>query len=235
MPVGDAIIVGRELPPAVIQTMGPRQAMAEALSAYLLRATFSVDGGTAAPTKFQLRSVFPEWPDSSTELPYPCASLIEKTDTFYEAHNFVPTAQEGTLGQFDCLAGYPPPPVPGQAGRTVLWKLAEATLDFQLDFWLSNIPQREAIGGSLGELFNPGEARTGVLVVGPERYYSLPVRATLMAHRRMDANGTVYPNERRLMATVHCEMDVVQLRVATLLSPEAAANVVDPSDPPEEN
>lgn len=203
--------------------------MAETLSAYLSTAAFRTFGGMAADTTFSLRAVFPEWPDVSTELPYPCASVIEKTDTFYEAHNFVPTAVEETLGQFDCLVG-----CDGGEPSTVLWKLAEATCDFQIDYWSSNIPEREAIEANLGELFNPGEERSGVLLTGPDRYYSTPIRATLTSHRRIDTEGTVYPNERRLNTTVRCEVDVLQLRQATLLRPASTTVVTDPNDPPEE-
>lgn len=228
MSLGVPIIQAAPLEPATIATIGPRQAMGEVLAAYLRQATFRIWGGDLAPDEdFQLREVFPEWPDPSVELPYPCASLIEATDTFYEAHSLTPTPLEETLGVFDC----PPNSVPPQ---TVLWKVAEAVVDFQLDFWLSSLAGRQAVEAELGQLFNPGQARSGVLLGGHPRYFNRPVRATLEGHRRTDLPDSVYPNERRLQASVRAEVGVVHLRRATLLTPSAFVNATDPNDPPEE-
>lgn len=225
---GQPIFSAQPLVPAGIATIGPRQAMAETLREYLLTMRFRVwGGGQAADTEITLNDVFPEWPDASSALPYPCASVIEQTDTFYEAHNFAPTALESTLGMFDCPPGADPP-------QTVLWKVAEASVEFQVDFWASSLPDRQAIEAELGHLFNPGQERSGVLLGGHPRFYNRPVRATLLSHRRVDVEASVYPNERRLQCVIRCEADIVHLRAATLLSPSVSTEVTDPNDPVEE-
>lgn len=229
MTFGHAILpASRPLIPATIQTIGPRQVMADTLAEYLRGACFRIFGDLAPDEPLRLEEVFAEWPDVSQQLPYPCASVVERTDTFYQPHNFVPSALEDTLGTFDGLVGE-------KVGdpKTVLWKVAEASVEFQVDFWTSNVPHREAIEARLGHLFNPNEERSGVLIEGPHRYYSLPVRATLLSHRRIDTTATVYPNERRLQTVIRCEVDVVHLRAATLLRPAVTTGVTDPNDPEE--
>ena len=225
---GKPLFSATPLQPATIAVVGPRKAMAEVLREYLLRARFRVFGDQAADTEFQLNEVTTEWPDARTPLRYPTASVMEQTDTFYEAHNFVPTALDDTLGEFDCPPNQDPP-------QTVLWKVAEAQVEFQVDFWTSNRPDRQAIAAELGQLFNPGQERSGVLLGGHPQYFRRPVRATLLSHRRTDVEAAVYPNERRLQCAIRCELDIVQLRFASLLTPLVNTQVVDPNDPPEEN
>jgi len=221
MTFGRPIFQAVPLEAARIATIGPRQAMAAVLREYLLCARFSLwSGGLDADREFGLREVFAEWPDAGRDLPYPCASIVEQADTFYEGHNFTPTPLEETLGVYDCPPGRYPP-------STVLWKVAEATVSFQIDFWASNLPDRESLEAELGHLFNPGQERSGVLLGGHPRFYDRPVRATLLSHRRIDLEDSVYPNERRLQTIVRCEVDVVHLRRAVLLSPIFQTAVTD--------
>lgn len=214
--------------PVGVPTLSPRDAMAEVLAEYLRTATFRVWGADAQDTEFQLTSVLTEWPDASATLDYPCASIVEQTDTFHEAHNFTPTPLEETLGLFDsCVSENGMP-------RTVLWKSAEASVNFQLDFWTSNKPERQAIEAELGALFSPNEGRFGALLGGHPRYFDRPVRCTLLSHRRVDNGTTAYANERRLQCAIRAEIDIVRLYRATLTTPSVATEATDPNDPPPE-
>ena len=225
---GKPIFTSRPPLPAVVQVVGPRDAMAQTIAQYLRCATFcihGVDGGVDKP--FGLNAVEHEWPDPSVKLNYPVASLIERTDTFVEAF-FQPRPMEETLGVYDCLIGQQPDPV---WPKTVLWKTGEATAEFQIDFWCSSKPERAAVDAQLGYLFNPGQERTGVLLGGHPRYYSRAVRATHLSTRRIDVEDAVYANERRLMVIVTANVDIVDLRLAVLLSPAVAVEATDPNDP----
>jgi len=224
---GRPMFVARETPPATIAVMGPRVAMALTVAEYLKCAVFRVLGEGGPDRDFGLEKIFDEWPDPSQALPYPCASLIESTDTFHQ-EQFQPRPMEETIGVYDCMVGYEADPA---FPKTVLWRTAEATCDFQLDFWTSAEADRQAIEAQLGYLFNPGQERTGVLLDGHPRYYAQPVRATLLSHRRIDTEESVYPNERRLQTIIRCDVDVVDLRIAVLLTPRVTVEAFDPNDP----
>jgi hypothetical protein len=222
-------IVSRALVPVSVPTIGPLANMAEALAEYLRCAEFVVWGADAANTTFKLVRVTPEWPDAGTEMVYPSASLVESTDTFQEASNFTPRPMEETLGVFDGLCGNGP-----NDPTTVLWKLGEASVEFQLDFWTTSIPDREAIEALLPTLFNVSQERAGLLLGGHPRYFGRSVRATLESVRRMDEENSVYPNERRLMCAVRAETDTVRLCRAALMAPTVRVEAIDPNDPPQE-
>lgn len=225
MTFGRPIFASRETKPATIAVMGPRMAMAEVLAEYLRCAVFRVYG-EAGNRDFSLEQVFPSWPEHAGGLPYPCASIVESTDTFHELQ-FQPRPDESTIGVWDCLVGYEPDPA---FPKTVLWRTAEATCDFQVDFWTSAEADRQAIEAQLGYLFSPGQERTGVLLGGHPRYYSQDVRATLISHRQIDEESSVYPNERRLQTIVRATITVVDLRIAVLLTPRATVEATDPND-----
>jgi len=210
--------------PIGVPTVGPREAMAECLAEYMRSAVFRVWGGDAPDVELKLTTVQTEWPDASAELNYPCASIVEQTDTFHEGHNFVPTPLEDTLGVYDPCGHVPGLP------QTVLWKISEASVHFQLDFWTSNKPDRQAIEAELGALFSPGEGRSGALIGGHPRYFDRPVRCTLLSHRRVDTGTTTYANERRLQCAVRAEIDIVRLYRATLLTPSVTTDATDPND-----
>lgn len=210
--------------PIGVPTISPRDAMAEALAEYLRCARFRVWGGDVPDTELRLTGVTTEWPDASAELEYPCASIIEQTDTFHEAHSLTPTPLEETAGKYDPCGSVPGLP------QTVLWKSAEASVMLQLDFWTSNKPDRQAIEAELGALFTPGEGRSCALIGGHPRYYDLPVRVTLLSHRRVDTGTTAYANERRLQCAVRAEIDIVRLYRATLTRPSVTTEAIDPND-----
>ena len=204
-------------PIAAIGSLDPRNAMAEVLAAFLRCATFRRGGGDIPIEKpFSLKRVEPEWPDPKLDIAYPSASIIDNANIPYEAHSLTPTALEETWNSF--------------APCTVLWKTAEAVAMFQVDYWTTEAPTREAIAARLPSLFNPGEGRAGVVLSGEPRYFRRPVRATLLNHQRMDTENSVFEKERRLMTLVRCEVDVVHLRKAVELQPKMVLRDGDPED-----
>lgn len=208
-------------PLAAIGSLDPRNAMAEVLAAYLRCAKFRRGGGDAGATKeFQLRRVEPVWPDPKSEVEYPSASIVSPAGVPYEAHSLTPTSLDRTWGAF--------------APDTVLWKTGEAVAVFQVDYWCTDDPTREAILARLPSLFNPAEDRAGVVLSGDPRYFRRPVRATLMDHQRVDTADAVYERERRAMTTVQCEIDVVHLRKAVAFEPRVRLSGDEPDEPCEE-
>lgn len=199
--------------PVGLPTLDARGAMAEALAAYLQCIEFVRWGGLdGVDVPFKLKQVLEEWPEPDRTLVYPSASVVEATTPQYQAHSFVPNPLEDTL---DLVKP-----------NTVLWKTGEARADFQVDFWANDVGTREAIAAQLPRAFAPGEL-ANVLLQGSARYFARPVRARLVGlPRRMDDATTIYPRERRLMATVQCEVDVVDLRCAILGSPRVDLNEI---------
>jgi hypothetical protein len=183
--------------------MDAADAAAETLRAYLLGLLFVVPGGaTGAPRTFRLLDVFGEWPEAGSAVPYPCATLSQMGPTVLEPHALGPTPLEETFEVFG----------PGSC----LWKLAEARVDFQADFWANSDPDRSAMGAALPGAFAPGEDAGRVLLCGPPEYFNRPVRACVLDFQDIDSPDSVFANERRLRATLRCELDVVELRCATL-------------------
>ncbi len=205
VPQGTVLDEDGAYPAVAFPSLDPRQAMANTLASYIGNAQFTRDGGTGPDTVFTLEAVFSEWPDPSQELPYPCASIIDLGKIPFDAHDFTPTPQEGTLEEF--------------CPNTVLWKTGEAVAEFQVDYWANDKPTRQALAARLPGLFNPGESRSGVLLQGDAQYFCRRVRATLLDGERPDDEDSVYARERRQRTTVRCEIDVVQLRQAVPLQP----------------
>lgn len=216
LPLGTPVdvVTGRyTYPLEALGAIDARKAMAETLMAFLGRADFRRAGGTAADDFFNLKRVWSTWPDPRQgDLEYPSASLSDPLSTTYGEHALTPTPLEDTVDVF--CAG------------TVLWKTAEANLDFQVDFWANDEPTRQAIAARLPSLFNPYEDRAGVILSGHPQYFFRRVRATLLNEpRRVDVEAAVYEGERRLLTLVRCDIDVVQLRTAVELNP-----VMKPTD-----
>ena len=208
-------VVGSDtFPLAAIGTLGPRNAAAEVLVAYLRCAQFRRGGGTANDEPFALERVEPWWPDPKRGIAYPSASVIDGEKIPYEPQNFVPVALEHTWHVY--------------GDDTVVWKTGEAVIAFRLDFWCTDDPTREAIAARVPSLFNPGEGYVGVRLAGHPRYFGAPVRATLVGNRRVDTPESVYGRERNLACTVRCEIDVLQLRCAVPLDPRVRLTVVQP-------
>lgn len=190
-------------PVAEMARLDPRNAAAEALAAYLRAAVFLVPG--SPDQRFRLNQVLTEWPEDFHQLDQPAAAITSAVVTS-GAHNLTPSVVEDSFDRH----------CPG----TVLWKLAELQIQFQVDFWTTSKPERSAIAAAIHGLFAPTESRYGILVQGHPDYYGLPVRLTLDAHQRVDDSGTVFSRDRALRATVIGDIDVVQLRSAVELLPK---------------
>lgn len=211
-PTGTVLLPQPYQPVVRAPEIDSRSAASESLVAFLRCATFRRWGGPGAgeDVAFGLARVYRQWPEPSVMLDYPSASVLDAEDIAQQAHSFVPTPLDDTFGVF--------------GHETVLWKTSEVSTSFQVDFWCEDDPTREAIAASLPYLFAPGEDQFGVVVQGPETYFSRRVRLSLVSMQRMDTSQTVYVRERRLMARVRAELDEVHLRRATL----AAVRVVLP-------
>jgi hypothetical protein len=231
MAVGDVIrLSSTNRSVAIPNRLGPRDAMAQTLAAFLLGIQFRVAGGDDRDTVFRLREVFNQWPGSRQDLPYPCASIIDQGSLVYLPHNLTPTILEETWGVFDQLVDDPP----NGENNTVLMKEHGGRQDFQVDFWLDKIADRQAVAALLPSALSPEEGRDGVIVEGPELYYSRSVRFSLMGSTHDDSGATASLNERRLRTTIRAECDIVSLRMATTTKkPTICLAVTDPSDPPE--
>lgn len=234
MPVGDVLRPETTAPTPVAHAnrMGPETAIAKALAAYLETITWYVDGGESPQdTIFQLNPVATSWPKADEPIDYPTASIIETGETEQHPSSFVPFALEETWGTFDELAG-----LSGSPGKTVLWKEGEAVAALQVDFWLDGTAERQAVEAQLSAVFSPNQDRSGVLVEGPELYYSRPCRFTLEGHKKDDTKVSAFVNERRLRCTVTGECDIVSLRMATMTTVRRlCVEVTDPNDPPPED
>lgn len=182
----------------------PRDAMALALQAYLLRPKFVVAGEHGEDREFQLNSVETEWPESFQDLDYPAAAITSGAET---AQSGPPIPLEETWGRF--------------CADTVLWKTGELQVEFQVDFWCANTPDRQAVAARLPDLFNPTEERSGVLLEGPESYFGQPIRFTWLGGSRVDNAGSVEVRDREYRARILGDITVVQLRRAVEFLPRA--------------
>jgi hypothetical protein len=199
-------------------TQDARAAAAEALARYLFAQDFVRTGGTQADGLFRLKVVRQEWPEPDEALEYPSASIIDYGDGQVQGHDLGVTVLEDTLDVFG----------PG----TVLVKSGELVAKFQVDFWADDLPTREAMAANLPRLFAPGLTTSRLLLRTGPRYFGRPVRCTLLSWRRDDDASGVYVRERRLMAIVQAEIDMVDLRAAQILIPSAQ---VDETTGPEAN
>ncbi len=182
-------------------------AAAEALQAYLLGIVFVVGAGKdGLEVPFHLETVALEWPDAEAlkDLKYPSAGITAPTVP-HDSHAFAPTPLEDTIDK--------------HGKGTVLWKTDELAIDFQVDFWSTDKPMREAIDAALPALFNLGEGRSGIMVQGPKEYFCQAVRLTLIDHEAIDESDSVFEGSRRLRATVRADIDNVHLRRAVPLDP----------------
>lgn len=206
LPVGTLLLPRKPTLPgrAAITRLDPRAAAVASLAAYLRCAKFQKWGAEAADTEFQLKHVMEEWADPAQLLEYPTAAIVDSTPGVMQAHNLVPTPQEDTLDVY--------------GAGTVLWKIAEYSELLQVDFYCQSAPEREAIYGALPGLFAPGEDSARVVLSGHPAYFCAPVRCSFEGAQRMDAPDVVYEGERRLLARIWADVDVLELRCATVLA-----------------
>jgi len=219
------------MPPVFPGRVGPVEAMRQALAAYLLTAKFRVYGGVdPRDTEFSLTDVLDHWPRPDEALEYPCASIIPLPGTDRDSCVH-PSPLEDTLGLFDSFIG-----ITGGDGQTCLWVTGEAASSFQVDFWLDNEADRQAVAGSVNDLFMPEESNGSVIVEGPELYFGQECEFSLLSAHPDDTGDTAYRNERRLRCVVTGNCAIVSLRTATATgTPRVAVDVNDPEDPGEED
>lgn len=210
--LGDLLFAddGSRYPQMKAARTDPQMAAARTLAAYVLRQAFVIGAGEdGKETVFNLKGVLHKWPRNA-DLEYPCASITTPTSTV-DPH--VPFPLTSTWNRY----------APG----SVLWRTGELVANFQLDFWVNDEPTQEAIAAALPGIFNPQEGASGVMLRGPDTYWCLPVRCTLVGNpeRAGDTEDGVYTGERRLLARVRAELDVVHLREV-----KALRRVVDRTD-----
>ena len=201
---------------ATLNRIDGRAAAAMALASYLRSAIFVKWNDEDIDSSFGLRQVTEEWPRADVKLEYPSASIIDSEPTELGAHSFTPTILDHTFGAY------------GEG--TVLWKISEITQVFQVDFWCQDVVEREAIAAALPGMFAPGEGRSNVVLRGPEQYYCVPVRCFLEEYQRQDTGQTVYEGERRLLARIRCDVDMLELRCSTIITPEVVVEASEQQD-----
>lgn len=185
----------------------PEDAAAEALAAYLGRATFVVHEGEpkvdelSRAREFTLAAVLDDFPAAGEALVYPCASVTAVGDVEHQG-GFTPSVLEHT---FDEAAG------------TVLWSLGEAQGLLQLDLWADSSAVGQALAARLPDLFNPNEGMSGMLLTGPPAYHGSSIRYLLLSHRSGSTLESAAANERRITATVRWEAPLLALRCARRL------------------
>jgi hypothetical protein len=112
----------------------------------------------------------------------------------------------------------------------VLWKTDECEILFQVDFWITNKAERQAIEAGLSEYFAPEEGRWGIMLEGPAAYWSQPIRYYLQrvdGHKRMDDSDLVLGRDRKLLVRLIANIDDLQLRRASQLDPRVSMSVND--------
>lgn len=190
-------------PQAGAPLLSPIKAAMVSLAGFLASLDFCRWGGAAPNTNFKLNDVFTEWQEADKTLPYPCASIIDGEPVEYGASSLVPHVLEETHNLY--------------GKNTVLWKTDEIDVDFQVDFFATDVPTRDALDARLPSAFAPGEDGSRVVLVGSTLYYNRPVRAYLKDSWRMDNPDSVHARERRLRSMITCTIDVVDLRCVSLL------------------
>lgn len=195
-----------------------RSAAAEALRGYLRAAQFTVWGDKAPDRTFTFNRVDRQWPEPSAPLDVPVAVVLDPDSVREDPFSFVPAPLEETFDVYE--------------PNTVLWKTAEVVMTLQLDVWVGNDPEREAVLATLPALFAPSEDQFGIFVCAPDTYWSLPVRLTLLSTQRMDTPDSVYARERRVMCTIKAEIDEVHLRCAAIASVHVNVETVEPPQGP---
>lgn len=203
-------------PVAGISSQDPRNAAARAIRGFLEFQTFVLAGICKAPdVPFKLRRVNIEWPDNHEAVVYPTASIVERPGLF-EGHNFSPTPLEDTHNQF------------GEG--TVLWKTAEVVVDFQVDFWTTDNPTREAIAALLPVIFSPFEDQSSIRVYSAPEYFSRPVRLMLKEMQRADNSEDAFSRIKRLSTVVTATIEAVHLRKVATLTPTASFEIGETVD-----
>lgn len=231
MSVGERVqFVATQMPAIIPGRIGPVEAMRQALAAYLLTAKFRVYGGSdPRDSEFSLTQALDHFPRPDEDLEYPCVSVLKMPGTDRDSCMH-PAPLEDTLGLFDSFIG-----VTGGEGQTCLWVTGEESASFQVDFWLNNESDRQAVAGAVDDLFAPEEGNGSVIVEGPELYFRQECEFELVSAHPDDTGDTAYRNERRLRCVVTGSCAIVSLRTAVLMrEPRVIVDAVNPADPGED-
>lgn len=202
-----AILGTGRMPLSSLRGSSPEDAALEALACYLEKMVFFVPSSSGTPISFKLVSVQREWSNEDEEKDEPSASISIITNE-RQHHNFVPTFRDNSFDKY--------------GAGTVLVKTNEREIMFQIDFWVTNKPERQAISAAIDEYFTPEEGRYGVMIQGPSSYWDEPIRFVLDSNRgteRLDSSEGALTRDRRLLVRVIANIDDLQLRKVSELSP----------------
>jgi len=202
-----AILGTGRMPLASLRGCAPDDAAREALACYLEKMVFFVPTSSGTPISFKLVSVQREWSNEDEEKDEPSASISVITDE-RQHHNFVPTFRDDSFDKY--------------GKGTVLVKVNERQIMMQVDFWTTNKPERQAIAAAIDEYFTPEEGRYGVMIQGPSNYWDEPIRFVLDSSRgteRLDSFDSALTRDRRLLVRLIANVDDLQLRKISELSP----------------
>lgn len=187
------------------------KAVRMAIAAYLAPQVFRIAAGPDGYVReFSLREIATSWPLPQQDLPYPCASI--SGPGLFGQSDFTPEGLEETQNVY------------GEG--TSVWKLDEIESTYQIDFFLTNEPEREAIAAALPGLFMANDGLGRVWIETPESYLSWPMAAMFLGLTRGQDPNQVYSGEYRLSAQVQCSIDVIELRCTSLLVPTSIVQVV---------
>lgn len=209
MACGDllAILGTGRMPLASLRECEPEDAAREALACYLGNMVFFVPSSSGTPISFKLVSTQREWANEDEDKDEPSASITVITNE-RQHHNFVPTFRDDSFDKY--------------GKGTVLVKINERQIMLQIDFWTTNKPERQAIAAAMDEYFAPEEGRYGVMIRGPSNYWDEPIRFVLDSSKgteRLDSSESALTRDRRLLVRVIANVDDLQLRKITELSP----------------
>jgi hypothetical protein len=191
---------------AALNGMDARTATARALAAYLTRAQFVVPN-LKEPDKdvgFRLLRAYDYFPNVERNLEYPSVSIVEAVTT-PDPNDLAPTPLEETFGVF--------------GPDTVLWKTGELTIEFQVDFWFNEEPQRQAVLAQLPWLFAPHEDASDIQLECSHEYFKRTARFSLGDMARPDTSDAAMQLSRRARVTILADIELVHLRRAARIRP----------------
>lgn len=211
MSTGSLVLQNTSFTPTDRPLIDPDKAVRMALAAYLSQQTFKIaPGPDGLIREFVLREVSTSWPEAQKNLPYPCGAI----------------SGPGILGQSDFIAEGLEETRDVYGVGTFVWKLDEIESEYQIDFFTTSEPEREALAAKVPALFMPNDGLGRVWLEAPSEYLSWPMAAMYTGMSRGQEPNQVYSNEYRLSVRVQCSIDVIELRCTPLLDPMPIVEVV---------
>jgi hypothetical protein len=211
MSTGSLVLLNTSFTPTGRPLIDPDKAARLALAAYLVQQTYKIaPGDDGFVREFTLNEVSTSWPSAQKDLPYPCASI----------------SGPGLLGQSDFTAEGLEETRDVYGPGTFVWKLDELESEYQIDFFTTSEPEREAIAAKVPGLFMPNDGLGRVWLETPAEYLSWPMAAMYVGMQRGSNATEIYSNEYRLSVRVQVSVDVIELRCTPLLDPTPIVEVV---------